>query len=484
MVDVGRGGTRRGAFDDDENEMRPDTEREAQARIEREAAARSGRLSLAGLGLRALPPTALELSGLRELDLSGNRLEQLPERISRLAALERLVLRGNRLAGLPPSLTALRRLKHLDLSENQFAEIPRWLGRLDLESIQLGDAADLVHPPAEVAVQGTQAVLAYLRERDGFRGAQLDGGVLTRRTRPASTAMPEISAVAEIPAMPGIPVLPETPGPRVVSAEPPEVATDSPTEPTRAAWAAWPPQPRVLMLGAGVLLALAVIPFVLPHVDGAARPRTSGVLGTENGSAGGAHRASLPGATVLLPATPSGAGARPSASTGRPATSQTPAAGATASPSTAWSANLMPTPVISMSTDAAPLIGPVLSGNAGGGALCAVVTAHGANVGRIDVAVCDSATAPTWTFEPDGDTLQTSGLCMAILDDANSAAPSVVLNTCDAGPEQVFVPQSGGWLYNPGSGLCVTEVGGKKHQQAAVSMELCGAAGQQWNLPT
>lgn len=467
MVDVGRGGTRRGAFDDDEDEIRPDTEREAQARIEREAAARSGRLSLAGLGLTALPPAALELSALRELDLSGNRLEQLPERISRLAALERLVLRGNRLAGLPPSLTALRRLKHLDLSENQFAEIPRWLGRLDLESIQLGDAADLVHPPAEVVDQGTQAVLAYLRERDGVRSAQLDGGVLTRRARPARAEMPV---------------------PPSASAEPPEVAMDSLTEPTRAAWTSWPPQPRALMLGAGVLLAVAVVPFVLPHVGGAAGPRTSGVLGNQNGSASGADRASLPGATVLLPATPSGAagtpGAHSSVSAGQPAASQIAVAGAVASPSTAWSANFMPTPVISMSTGAAPLIGPILSGNAGGGALCAVVTAHGANAGLIDVAVCDSAAAPTWTFEPDGDTLQTSGLCMAILDDTNGAAPSVVLNTCDAGPEQVFVPQSGGWLYNPGSGLCVSEVSGKKHQQAAVSMELCGAAGQQWNLPT
>src|SRR5581483_5789976 len=293
MVDVGRGGTRRGAFDDDEDEIRPDTEREAQARIEREAAARSGRLSLAGLGLTALPPAALELSGLRELDLSGNRLEQLPERISRLTALERLVLRGNRLAGLPPTLTALRRLKHLDLSENQFAEIPRWLGRLDLESIQLGDAADLVHPPAEVVDQGTQAVLAYLRERDGVRGARLDGGVLTRRARPSSAEMPEI------------------PVPPLASAEPLEVATDSATEPTRAAWTAWPPQPRALMLGAGVLLALAVVPFVLPHVGGAAVPRTSGVLGDQNGSAGGANRASLPGATVLLPATPPGAAGTP-----------------------------------------------------------------------------------------------------------------------------------------------------------------------------
>jgi ricin-type beta-trefoil lectin protein/Leucine Rich Repeat (LRR) protein len=462
MVDAGRERTRRGARDGDE--IRPDTEREAQSRIEREATARSGRLSLAGLGLRALPPGALELSGLRELDLSGNRLEQLPERISQLTALERLVLRGNRLAGLPPSLTALVRLKHLDLSENQFAEIPRWLGRLDLESIQLGDATDLVHPPAEVAAQGTQAVLAFLRERDGVRAAQIDGGALTRRARPASAEMP------------------------VVSGDPIEVPALSPAEPTRAAWRSWLKQPRVLMLGAGVLLVLAVTPFVLPHLGGAAQPRSSGVLGNQNGSAGGAHRASHPGATVLIPMTPSGAagapGTRPSASAGQPAVSQGAAASSAASPSAAWSADFMPTPVSSMPMAGAPLTGLVLSGNAGGGALCAVAVAHGPNAGEIDVSVCDSAAASAWTFEPGGDTFQTSGLCMAVLDDAASAAPRVVLNICDAGPEQVFVPQNGGRLYNPGSGLCVSEVSGKKHQQAAVSMELCGAAGQQWNLPT
>lgn len=462
MVDAGRERTRRGARDGDG--IRPDTEREAQSRVEREVAARSGRLSLAGLGLRVLPPGVLELSGLRELDLSGNRLEQLPERISRLTALERLVLRGNRLAGLPPSLTALVRLKHLDLSENQFAEIPRWLGRLDLESIRLGDATDLVHPPAEVVAQGTQAVLAYLRERDAVRSAQLDGEVLTRRARPAS---------AEIP---------------VVSTDPVEVQAFSAAEPTRTAWRSWPQQPRVLMLGMGVLLVLAVIPFVLPHVGGAAQSRSSGVLGKRNGSAGGAHRASLPGATVLPPMTPSGAtgapGTGPFASMGHPAVSQSAAAPSAASPSAAWPANFMPTPMTSMSMARAPLTGLILSGNAGGGALCAVAVAHGPNAGELDVAVCDSTAAPAWTFEPGGDTFRTSGLCMAVLEDAASAAPRVVLNTCDAGPEQVFVPQSGGWLYNPGSGLCVSEVSGKKHQQAAVSMELCGAAGQQWNLPT
>lgn len=462
MVDAGRDRFRRGVRDGDE--IRPDTQREAQSRIQREATARSGRLSLAGLGLRVLPPGVLELSGLRELDLSGNRLEQLPERISRLTALERLVLRGNRLAGLPPSLTALLRLKHLDLSENQFAEIPRWLGRLDLESIQLGDPAGLIHPPTEVVAQGTQAVLAYLRERDGARGAQIDGGALTRRARPAS---------AEMPAAPGDSV---------------EVPIDSPAEPTRAAWHSWPHQPRVLMIGVGVLLLLAVIPFVLPHVGGATQPRSSGVLGNQNGSAGGANRASLPGATVRLPTTPSGAagapGARPSASMGQPTANQRSAEPGATRPSAAWSANFMPTPVIPMPMAGGPLTGPILSADAGGGALCAVAVSHGSNAGQIDVTVCDSATAPAWTFEPGGDTLQTSGLCMAILDDAKSAAPAVVLNPCDAGPEQVFVPQSIGWLYNPGSGLCVSEVSGKKHQQAAVSMELCGVAGQQWNLPT
>jgi hypothetical protein len=146
-----------------------------------------------------------------------------------------------------------------------------------------------------------------------------------------------------------------------------------------------------------------------------------------------------------------------------------------------------PSPLNSM--PAGPLVAPIVSQDPGGGDLCpGSSTGHGANAGQADVIVCYSSDPPAWTFDPQSDTVRISGLCMAVSSavsgDAASADPRVVLNPCDAGAEQIFVLQSGGYLYNPGSGLCVTEAAGKKHQQPVVVMELCGAAAQQWNTPT
>jgi hypothetical protein len=158
----------------------------ARQRVEREAEARTGTLTLACLGLDALPDGLRELTALRELDLSGNILAQLPVWVGRLDALETLLLRGNRLSALPESLTALTRLKRIDLADNNFAEIPRWLGRLDLEAIEFGDADALVHPPASVIAEGTPAVLAYLRKRD----MQTGGPLVTRRASGLSIPRP------------------------------------------------------------------------------------------------------------------------------------------------------------------------------------------------------------------------------------------------------------------------------------------------------
>lgn len=143
--------------------------------------------------------------------------------------------------------------------------------------------------------------------------------------------------------------------------------------------------------------------------------------------------------------------------------------------------SFLPAPLASM--PAAPLVAPILSADLGGALCLGSATGHGANAGQPDVIICDTA-PPAWTFEPDGDTLQISGLCMTVGDDGQSAGARVVLDPCDASAGQVFVPQSGGYLYNPGSGLCVSEATtSKKHQQTVVLMELCGAAGQQWNMP-
>jgi Leucine-rich repeat (LRR) protein len=99
-------------------------------------------LDLSYLDLTTVPPEIGQLSGLQELKLVGNALTALPPEIGLLSNLQNLYLSYNHLTTLPPEIGQLSSLQTLDLLENP-----------------------LTTPPPEVVAQGTQAVLAYLREQ-------------------------------------------------------------------------------------------------------------------------------------------------------------------------------------------------------------------------------------------------------------------------------------------------------------------------------
>jgi hypothetical protein len=151
MVDAGGGGTGGG-------------ERKALRLIGAAAEDLRSALSLAGLGLEAVPPELGALSSLTRLDLSANRLTELPDWISDLTELEELVLRGNLLARLPPALVGLERLARLDAADNRLVEIPAGLSRLPrLSMLDLSGNGHLILPPPQVVALGSHAVLEYLR---------------------------------------------------------------------------------------------------------------------------------------------------------------------------------------------------------------------------------------------------------------------------------------------------------------------------------
>ncbi|OUS43669.1 hypothetical protein BE221DRAFT_147452 [Ostreococcus tauri] len=99
------------------------------------------RLDLSGLGLRALPVEALELTELLELQVSNNNLYDLPsEMFERCTKIERLGLAGNRLRRLPKSVGNLKSLRgeigaceslrNLVLGGNYLAELPEEIEKL------------------------------------------------------------------------------------------------------------------------------------------------------------------------------------------------------------------------------------------------------------------------------------------------------------------------------------------------------------------
>ncbi|KAL6744766.1 hypothetical protein V8C86DRAFT_3006023 [Haematococcus lacustris] len=100
-------------------------------------------LDLSQTCLTALPPDTLQLgASLRILRLAGNKLTQLPPHLTRLTRLEELQLINNELGSLPPELGLMTSLRSLGLEGNPLRTIRR-----------------------PILERGTQAVLAYLKDR-------------------------------------------------------------------------------------------------------------------------------------------------------------------------------------------------------------------------------------------------------------------------------------------------------------------------------
>ncbi len=122
------------------------------------------KIILIGNRLMYLPEQIGNLTALKILNLNYNDLTSLPAEIGKLMNLEELHLYNNKLCSLPVELGKLTNLKELRLSGNQLRSLPAELGKLTkLKALSL-EGNPLESPPQEVVKQGTQAVLAYLRE--------------------------------------------------------------------------------------------------------------------------------------------------------------------------------------------------------------------------------------------------------------------------------------------------------------------------------
>jgi internalin A len=123
------------------------------------------RLSLDNNQLSQLPSEIGRLISLQYLSLPNNQLNQLPNEIGQLASLQQLYLHNNQLIQLPSEIGRLTRLQELYLSDNQLRGFPAEVGRLvSLQELYLDGNPSLQTPPAEIIVQGTAAILAFLRD--------------------------------------------------------------------------------------------------------------------------------------------------------------------------------------------------------------------------------------------------------------------------------------------------------------------------------
>ncbi|CAM9338449.1 unnamed protein product [Ectocarpus sp. 8 AP-2014] len=161
----------------------------ASNRVADALAAESSRLSLARIGIDALPGdltasnrvthiTVLDLkhnalqilpselflcvTQLEEVDASKNRISYLPETIGLATGLRKLNLQGNCLRDIPNGLCLLQVLETLDLAQNMLESLPKEIGglkklrRLDLANNRLEEIPDEVSLLEELEHVGLQ----------------------------------------------------------------------------------------------------------------------------------------------------------------------------------------------------------------------------------------------------------------------------------------------------------------------------------------
>jgi len=123
-------------------------------------------LDLGNNRLSSLPDEISSLTHLREIILNVNQFETVPECVFGCQKLETLLIANNKISIIDvDGLSKLKQLAILDLQNNAVQSVPPQLGNLtQIRTLQLeGNLFRM--PRAAILVQGTGAVMAYLRDR-------------------------------------------------------------------------------------------------------------------------------------------------------------------------------------------------------------------------------------------------------------------------------------------------------------------------------
>jgi internalin A len=140
-------------------------------------------LNLTWNQLTDLPPQIGQLTSLQRLSLAANLLTSVPPEIGQLTNLQSLNLDINRLTRLPSEIAKLTNLQYLYLNENQLRYLPPEMG--NLVSLSCANCSirlynnPLISPPPEILEQGTEAMLAYLRNQAWYHIQRLIVGTVS-----------------------------------------------------------------------------------------------------------------------------------------------------------------------------------------------------------------------------------------------------------------------------------------------------------------
>lgn len=116
--------------------------------------------------LSCLPESFGHLFHLKTLLLNNNRLQELPETFCLLVRLEKADLSHNQLKCLPQNLGIMESLQSLNVSYNALDTLPLTLGKSKTLKLILAIFNKCKCPPQQICNQGSDAVLAYLRNQN------------------------------------------------------------------------------------------------------------------------------------------------------------------------------------------------------------------------------------------------------------------------------------------------------------------------------
>ncbi|XP_073974457.1 E3 ubiquitin-protein ligase LRSAM1-like isoform X2 [Rhodnius prolixus] len=125
-------------------------------------------LDLSSNKFTSLPESINSLVNLKELYLNNNLIKYLPEGICELKHLRVLSVPFNRLKRLPVGIHHLNELEELHLQGNlALCHLPDSLCLCPRLNLLVLDIARYTHPPNDVVMEGTSAVLSYLAAQMG-----------------------------------------------------------------------------------------------------------------------------------------------------------------------------------------------------------------------------------------------------------------------------------------------------------------------------
>lgn len=96
-------------------------------------------INIRGCDCKTFPNVIFEFFNLESLDISYNSIDVIPDNFNKLTNLQEVIFDNNDIIELPKSLKQCKKLVYISIIKTKISILPKWLGKLNLESLELGD---------------------------------------------------------------------------------------------------------------------------------------------------------------------------------------------------------------------------------------------------------------------------------------------------------------------------------------------------------